>query len=244
MNRSSQFVILRRDRERDAALRVALVLAWALTLLATAALAGGWLAPEPAATGVSGLSLEQAQQQLQHARSELKRLRQSQATLRRSDQISRAANRRIQDQLAARGKQIAELRADLAFYERLAGATDAPKGLTVHSAEFIPQPGGTWRYRIVLTQSLERDAISEGRLQFAVEGVRDGQLTTVDWDDLHQQPEAVPQRYSFRYFQQLRGRVILPAGFVPQRVRVSLQGEDVSLDQALAWRQPSATGDT
>ncbi|MEG3194101.1 DUF6776 family protein, partial [Lysobacter sp. D1-1-M9] len=52
------------------------------------------------------------------------------------------------------------------------------------------------------------------------------------------------QPYSFRYFQQLDGSVMLPAGFTPQRVRVSLRGRDASLDQAIAWVQPPATGDT
>ena len=37
---------------------------------------------------------------------------------------------------------------------------------------------------------------------------------------------------------------MLPEGFVPQRVRVSLRGENASLDQAVAWVQPSETGDT
>ena len=52
------------------------------------------------------------------------------------------------------------------------------------------------------------------------------------------------QKYSFRYFQQLNGSVMLPADFTPQRVRVSLRGDSASLDQAIAWEKLSATTDT
>ena len=114
----------------------------------------------------------------------------------------------------------------------------------MHSAEFVPEAGGTWHYELMLTQSLNRGAVSAGQLRFVVEGVKGGKLATVDWNRLHQRDDAPAQAYSFRYFQQLRGSVMLPEGFVPQRVRVSLRGENASLDQAVAWVQPSGTGDT
>jgi hypothetical protein len=55
------------------------------------------------------------------------------ATLTRSDQISRDANRDLQGSLAERDEEIAGLRADVAFYERLVGATAQRRGLAVHA---------------------------------------------------------------------------------------------------------------
>lgn len=237
----SPYVIVRRGPDRRPLLRVALAAGWLLSLAAAWATAGQWLAPRLHETGAV---LEQAREQARSAQAQLGQLRQRQATLARSDQISRSANRQLQEALAARKDEIATLQANLAFYERLAGANRPRTGLAVHSAEFEREPGGSWRYRIVLTQGLNRGVISKGRLRFAVQGVRDGQLTTLDWATLHQRPDADPQPYAFRYFQQLRGSVMLPEGFVPQRVRVSLRGEDVSLDQALAWQQSSRHGET
>ncbi|MFX5839876.1 DUF6776 family protein, partial [Acinetobacter baumannii] len=83
-------------------------------------------------------------------------LQQKLATLARSDQISREANRDLQSTLAERDEEIAGLRADVAFYERLVGATAQPKGLAVHAAEFRREGAGTWRYQVTLTQSLNR----------------------------------------------------------------------------------------
>nr|WP_242003025.1 DUF6776 family protein [Vulcaniibacterium tengchongense] len=187
--------------------------------------------------GAVSAELERTRGDLRHWRGQAERLRQREATLARSDQISRAANREIQSTLAAREQEIADLRANLAFYERLVGATEQPKGLNVHSAQFAAEAGGTWRYQIVLTQSLNRGGVSRGQLRFAIEGVRDGKLATVEWDELHQRSGVPPQAYSFRYFQQLDGSVMLPPGFTPQRVRVSLQGEGVALEQTLDWNR-------
>ena len=155
------------------------------------------------------------------------------------------ANRELQQALTEREEEISDLRANLAFYERVAGASGQQrKGLNVHSVEFRPEQAGTWRYQVVLTQNLQQGAVSTGKLRFAIEGVRNGKLTTIAWNDLHQNTAAPPQDYSFRYFQQLKGSVMLPEGFTPQRVRVSLRGGKTNIDQALAWVPSSQNGDT
>lgn len=245
-NSHSSYVIVPRRPGRHPIVRAALVLAW-LASLGVAWMAASWYVA-PRLPGMSS-ALDTARSQLHAAQSELEALRQRQATLERSDQISRAANHQVQQELATRDEQIADLKANLAFYERLAGGTRKPKGLSVHSAEFAAEAGGTWNYQLMLTQNLNRGAVSAGTLRFAIEGVRDGKFATIDWDRLHQRDAAPAQPYSFRYFQQLKGSVILPDGFVPQRVRVSLRGDNVALDQAVAWvqpsqAQPSKTGDT
>lgn len=237
----SSFVIVRRGADRRALWWAAGVIAWALSLGVAWVWASWHTAPQ---LPLLSRSLDAARSGLQSSHANLQMLRQQQATLARSDQISRAANQRVQQELAERDDEIATLRSSLAFYERLAGATPKPKGLNVHSARFTPEAGGSWSYLIVLTQNLNRGAVSLGQLRFVIEGVRDGQLATIDWDTLHQREDAPGQKYSFRYFQQLNGSVMLPADFTPQRVRVSLRGDSASLDQAIAWEKLSATTDT
>lgn len=163
-------------------------------------------------------------------------LTQRQATLQASDQISRAALSEVQASLAERDEEIAGLRAEVAFYERLVGATSQRKGLTAHSVEFAAEAAGSWHYTVVLTQNLNRGAISKGQMRLLVEGVKDGKLVTVGWDDLHQRKGVPGQEYSFRYFQQLDGSVMLPKDFTPQRVRVSLSGGGVSATQNFEWK--------
>ena len=104
------------------------------------------------------------------------------------------------------------------------------------SSEFVAAAGNAWQYQVVLTQNLNRGAISEGRMRFLIEGVRNGKLASVDWNELHQQAAMPGQIYSFRYFQALEGQVMLPPDFTPQRVRVLLDGEDVAVEQSFDWK--------
>nr|WP_298132587.1 DUF6776 family protein [uncultured Pseudoxanthomonas sp.] len=237
---SSRFRIVPRDaavRRRGTSLFFGL--AWVLSV------AGVWWAATHTAAprlAQADAARERAERGIKAVQTELNTLRQRESTLARSDQISRAANAEVQEALAERDEEIAALRADIAFYERLVGSTGQRKGLTVHVAEFVPEAGGTWRYQIMLTQTMNRGAISEGQMRFTVEGVRAGKLAAVQWDELHQQRSAPAQAYSFRYFQQLDGNVMLPPDFTPQRVKVSLHGEDAAVEQALDWKTATAAG--
>ena len=141
-----------------------------------------------AAPGMAQVEAELAitARRAQEAEAVVAQLRQNVATLRRSDPISRSANTELQSALAEREEEVSGLRADVAFYERLVGATGQRRGLSVHEAVFEPETGGTWRYTVTLTQNLNRGAISTGEARIAVEGVSGGRLQTVTWDELLQ----------------------------------------------------------
>ncbi|MFD0740077.1 DUF6776 family protein [Lysobacter koreensis] len=233
-----RFMVVERRRSRRPLAWAAFLVVWALSLFGAWSWAG-WRAA-PRLDEVSA-QLGTTSEQLRRYQREIGELRQRQATLARSDQISRSANRQIQRELAQREREIATLRGKTAFYERLGGATAQPRGLNVHSARFLAEAGGSWRYQVVLTQSLTRGGVSLGKLRFAVEGVRAGKLATIHWDELHQRAAAPAQDYSFRYFQQLDGSVMLPPGFTPQRVRVSLRGQDAAVEQTVAWEHAGGT---
>ncbi|MCY7355249.1 MAG: hypothetical protein LH470_09285 [Lysobacter sp.] len=165
-------------------------------------------------------------------------LQQRVTTLQMSDKISRQANRELQQTLAEREEEVAGLRADVAFYERLVGSTGRRKGLSVHDVELHRDSDGSWRYTAMLTQNLNRGAVSKGGLTLSVEGTRGGKLARLGWDDLLQTPQAPPQRFEFRYFQRLEGSLLLPQGFVPGRVIAQLKPDrGGSAEQAFAWAE-------
>jgi hypothetical protein len=231
---SQRFVIVP-HRPRLRAVVVAVVVGWLLSLVAVGWVASSW--GVPAQVGGSGVS----RTELRALNDELDEMRQKVTTLRRSDQISRNANVELQATLAEREEEISGLRADVAFYERLVGSTGQRRGLNAHEAVFTPEAGGTWHYVITLTQNLNRGAISKGTMRFSVEGVRAGKLASLKWDELLQEPGAPAQPFSFRYFQQLEGSVMLPEGFTPQRVRVQLAPGGG--DQVFDWSVKKTQGD-
>lgn len=180
--------------------------------------------------------------------SEIEQLQQRVTTLTRSDQISRDANRDLQGTLAERDEEIAGLRADVAFYERLVGATAQRRGLTVHALKLLPQStqaqgAAIWHFTGTLTQNLNRGAVSTGRLTLLIEGTRNGRLQKLGWEDLRQQPGAPGVGYSFKYFEQVEGDVFLPPGLTPVRVTVRLVPQSgTPVEQSFTWAD--ATRDT
>jgi cell division protein FtsL len=213
---------------------------WAASLIATWYVSSREAAP--ALHTVSG-ELHDSSKQLDDAQDQIKELRQQVATLKRSDQISRNANGELQSTLAEREEEVSGLRADVDFYERLVGSTGQRAGLRVHEAKFAPETGGTWHYTVTLTQNLNRGAISRGSMRFSIEGVSGGKLKTVAWDELLQKSGAPGKPFSFRYFQQLEDSVMLPPGFTPQRVRVSLAGSGSAVEQTFAWDGKKTQGE-
>ena len=174
-------------------------------------------------------------------RTEVETLRQEIATLARSDQVSREANIDLQATLAERDEEVSALRADVAFYERLVGSTSQRRGLTVHGLRLQSQGEGAWHFTATLTQTLNRAAVSSGSLTVAVEGSRNDSLERLAWSDLRQSEQAPGVDYSFKYFQQVEGDLILPEGFKPLRVIVRLappRGQPV--EQSFTWAEATS----
>jgi hypothetical protein len=209
-----------------------LIAAWAISIVAAWYLASANIAPNAANVGLAN---SQQAELTDDKEALLKQLQQKLATLRRSEQISRNANTELQSTLADRDEEIEGLRADVAFYERLVGATAQRRGLNVHEIQFSPEVGGTWRFKATVTQNLNRGAISQGNLKFSVEGISAGKLKTIAWENLVQKSDVGGKAYSFRYFQELDGSVLLPSGFTPQRVKVVLRGNSGQADQVFPW---------
>ena len=210
----------------------------ALLALVLAALAfGGWglwraYGPQPANAG----------ERLREATARIDVLEQEAATLKRSDQISRQANADLQGTLAERDEEIASLRADIAFYERFVGATAQRHGLAVHELKLEPQRDPQlWHFVATLTQNLNRGAVNHGRLLLSVEASNGGRMQRLGWGELRQQQNAPGIEYSFKYFQQVEGDLVLPAGVRPVRVIARLvPASGAPQEQSFTWSEAAA----
>ncbi len=184
----------------------------------------------------SAPAVSQAQLRAQQRRADA--LEQRVATLSRSDQISREANRDLQGTLAERDEEIAGLRADVAFYERFVGSTAKRHGLNVHQLQLQQQDGQAWHFTATLTQNLNRGAVNTGKLTLTVEGSQDGKMRKLSWVQLRQEPDAPGVDYSFKYFQQVDGDILLPEGLQPIRVVAHLDPQrGAAQEQSFTWAE-------
>jgi hypothetical protein len=168
------------------------------------------------------------------------------AILQRDRQVSQVADRVLQKNLAERDEEIRGLRADQAFYSRLVGTDAQPGALTVHGLVLKPiARTRAFNFTVTLTHSAEGGKETEGKLSLAVEGIRNDKLALLDWSDLGGPNAGHGLPFAFKYFQQVQGTLMLPEGFTPNRIRVTVdpdQGQTItrgmSWDEALDATKP------
>lgn len=233
MASDSPFVIVRQRPRRRGRLLL-LFLLWTVSIAATWLVTSTLVAP---GLGRARSDLSALRTRIGELESQLETQRQRVTVLERSDQISRNANEQLQETLAERDEELSALRTDVAFYERLAGGTAQRQGLTVHSLQITPGAAGDLQYEVTLTQNLKKGGKTEGQVSFEIEGLRSGKLATLDWATLRQGADAAPQAFSFRYFQQIQGSVMLPQDFTPQRVRVFVQNGGARSERMFEWAE-------
>jgi len=157
------------------------------------------------------------------------------AMLTRSEQVAKAALADVQQTLRDREEEVDGLRADLAFYGRLVGG-GTREGLAVHALRVVPVKGSqAWNFTATLTQNFKRGEEIKGRLVLGVEGITAGKLETLDWASLSQ-GQSSGIEYGFKYFQQVSGTIMLPAGFAANRVIVRAEGEGGRVEQEFSWK--------
>lgn len=222
--------------------RVLLVAAWLLSLVAAWMLASYRAAPE----------LLSIQAEVRKARSDLAKLSEelelserARSISEKSDQVSRTANESLQATLRTQEEELAELRSDIAFFQRLMDGKSGRKGLSVQNPAIRAIPGGRgYNLRATLTQNLRKGEVTKGTIAISVEGMQGDRMVVLAWDSLSgRQPGASPQ-FSFKYFQQFESSFILPQGFSPNRIRLVLKSEQGdNVEQNFAWSQALSHGE-
>lgn len=161
------------------------------------------------------------------------------AILQRDKQVSQVADRVLQRNLTERDEEIRSLRADQAFYSKLVGADALPGGLAVHGVAVTPIPRThAWNFSVTLTHSAEGAQEIQGKLTIAVEGVRADKLTQLDWSQLGAPASTNGLPFDFKYFQQVQGTLMLPDGFTPNRILVTLDPQSgATVTRTLAWSE-------
>ena len=75
----------------------------------------------------------------------------------------------------------------------------------------------------------------------SVEASEDGRMRKLPWSELRQQQDAPGVAYSFKYFQQVEGDIVLPPGVKPVRLIVRLvPASGPPVEQSLTWSEATA----
>jgi hypothetical protein len=163
-------------------------------------------------------------------------------SLKQQQQTASTAMNALKQAMASRDAELQALKQEQAFYARLIGIDGDRSGLGVHSI-VLTRVGSTdaWNFTVTLVNTAENADTARGNLTVAVEGVQGGKLTTLDWARLSGSGGNGGVPFAFKFFQQLQGSLALPAGFIPNRIAVTLHPEAGSpITRKLDWNDALA----
>ena len=189
-----------------------LIVLWLFSLILAGYLGGRWTQ----AASTSDSTKPSTYQTLQ-------KLQQQLAILQQARRVNQVAVRALRSSLLERDGEIENLRSDVAFYSRLVGGDAHRTGLGVLALRMQPlEKTAGYTFTVTLTQAAKRDPGSRGRLFLSIEGIQAGKPVVLGWAHLAPSEQSKGLPFAFKYFQQVRGMLVLPPGFVPSRVRVRL----------------------
>lgn len=170
-------------------------------------------------------------QNIADERARVRELRENQAVLERSSQIEKESYRQLEGAVANLQQEILELKEELAFYRGIVSPKDGSRGLKLQDFDMTRGINDRhWRYKLVLTQVLNNDRLATGSIALEISGVRDGQPSRFGLKDLSE-GDIDELTFRFKYFQDFEGDLVLPDGFEPGQVIVTIDPRGKRLDR-------------
>lgn len=155
----------------------------------------------------------------------------------RSIQMDQAAYQDLDHSLKGSASEIVKLREELNFYRNIISPANKKSGLRIQSLNIKPMGSQSqYRYKLVLIQALKHDRTIRGQARFEVSGLQAGKDTVLKFP----RPAEKKLSLSFRYFQDLEGKILLPRNFQPReiKVRVTTTGSrGQTVEQVYSWPQ-------
>lgn len=133
-----------------------------------------------------------------------------------------------------------ELRRELSFYQKVMAPELEEEGFTIESLN-IEGTNSTnfFRFALVVMQRDKRKNYVKGQARLALLGSLSGKPQRLDLLELASLGDKV--EFSFKYFDVIEGEVVLPEGFVPEKVVVNTQLAEAkwgkgSLQRTFDWQ--------
>lgn len=146
--------------------------------------------------------------------------------LERGRSIDEQALNQARRAIASLETRISELTSDLTFYKNIMAPSETNKGLQVDQLTVqSSRDDRAYDFKLVLTQVGGNKSYISGVVAVNVIGTRNGEKEVVALRDLSADIDDLGVKFRFRYFQDVEGRLTLPADFEPLEVQVVAQAQ-------------------
>ncbi|MDA0707195.1 MAG: hypothetical protein O2907_05220 [Proteobacteria bacterium] len=170
---------------------------------------------------------------------EIATLKQLVAKLETDRDVDKEAYKEVESNLVTLQAKIQEQADAIAFYRGIVSPSDGAAGLRVQSFK-LTRAGSERAYnvRLVLVQLLQHDRKVSGDVGLIVEGMQNGSEAAYPLADLSAAEGGADWEFSFRYFQNFEHEIVLPDGFVPERIKIAVNSKTrsiASIEESFSW---------
>jgi hypothetical protein len=170
---------------------------------------------------------------------EIGRLNEQIVMLETAADIEKAAYKDVESSLVDLQAKIQEQQDAIAFYRGIVSPADGNAGLRVQDLKLSrADRERVWNIRLVLVQAMKHDRKVSGDVVLTIAGTEDGEPRIYSYSELLPEDADGSWAFSFRYFQDFDREVVLPDGFTPEEVTISVQSRTrsiASIEESFRW---------
>ncbi len=171
-----------------------------------------------------------AQEKIKRLEDEREELRRELTIAKQSAQMDQEAIRAIKAQIKRFQDERLKMEEELAFLQGIVSSNSDKKGLRIQ--KFKLSPGieeGEFSYEFTVSQVIKSGLVAKGKIDITLEGLQDGRSTRLGLEKLAEDKKS-NHKMRFRFFQNVQGKLKIPAGFAPAKLIIEVQPESKKLD--------------
>ena len=154
-------------------------------------------------------------------------------------EIDGEAYRDVEASLTDLQAKIQEQQDAIAFYRGIVSPKDGNAGLRVQDLRLSRgKDEREYTIRLVLVQAMKHDRKVSGNVNLRIDGIENGVEKSYSYGELLPEDAERSWAFSFRYFQDFDRDVVLPDGFTPERITVSVESRTrsiASIEESFPW---------
>ncbi|MFK8052221.1 MAG: DUF6776 family protein [Woeseiaceae bacterium] len=135
--------------------------------------------------------------------------------------------------------KIQEQREAIAFYRGIISPDESESGLRIQDLQVLRGSGeSSYRLRMIIVQVKQHHRQVYGKVKLSIDGAMNGEVVSLPMARLLPDGGSDRWNYGFRYFQDFERELIMPAGFVPQKINVELDATgrgNTGIKQTFDW---------
>lgn len=141
--------------------------------------------------------------------------------LRAESRLHKATQQLIQTEMIELNNQLAQLQTENSIFRKVMDPESFEKGLSIRSWGIEPSAQlHHFKFELVIQQLASRHPLLNGSTTVEISGIEDGTPRILHLEQISEEITKQKIKLRFRYFQEIRGEIVLPENFIPETVNV------------------------